>query len=86
MTRPGSDEAPTVASGQGFQDDTQNQHLDCHSAPHAEQALQSIHGDGKAFEVLRAAAACKQALVCKGLSRTVPTVTMAFLVPMGVQR
>ena len=52
MTRPGSDEAPTVVSGQGFQEGTRNESPDCHGAPHAGQALQVIEGENKAAHYL----------------------------------
>ena len=48
MTRPGMDEAPTVASGQGFQEGTRNESPDCHGARHAGQALRVIEGQQKA--------------------------------------
>ena len=48
MKHPGKDEAPTVASGQGFQKGTRNESLDCHGAPHAGQALRVIEGERKA--------------------------------------
>ena len=52
MTRLGSDEAPTVVSGQGFQEGTRNESPDCHGAPHAGQALQVIEGENKAAQYL----------------------------------
>ena len=38
MTRPGIDEAPTVASGQGFKESKRSESPDCRGAPHAGQA------------------------------------------------
>jgi hypothetical protein len=52
MTRPGKDEAPTVASGQGFQKGTQSASPDCHGAPLAGQALRVIEGEQKAAHYL----------------------------------
>ena len=48
MTRPGKDEAPTVASGQGFQEHKRSESADCHGARHAGQALRVIEGQQKA--------------------------------------
>ena len=52
MTRPGKDETPAVASGQGFQEGTRNESPDCHGAPHAGQALRVIEGENKAAQYL----------------------------------
>lgn len=52
MSGPGKDEAPTVASGQGFQEGTRNESPDCHGAPHAGQALRVIEGERKAADFL----------------------------------
>ena len=52
MTRPGKDEAPTVASGQGFRKGTQNESPNCRGAPHAGQALRVIEGENKAAQYL----------------------------------
>ena len=45
-------EAPTVASGQGFQEGTRDENPNCHGAPHAGQALQVIEGENKAAQYL----------------------------------
>lgn len=52
MTRPGKDEAPTVASGQGFQEGARNESPNCHGAPYFGQALRVIEGEGKAAHYL----------------------------------
>ncbi len=52
MTRPRKDEAPTVASGQGFQGGTRNKSPDSHGAPYSGQALRVIEGEGKAAAYL----------------------------------
>ena len=52
MTRPGNDEAPTVASGQSFQEGTRNESPDCQGAPHAGQALRVIEGENMAAQYL----------------------------------
>ena len=52
MTRPGSDEAPTVASGQGFQVGNRNENPDSQAAPLAGQALRVIEGESKAGQYL----------------------------------
>jgi hypothetical protein len=44
MTRAGKDEAPTVASGQGFQDGTRKEKFDSQAEPLAGQALRVIEG------------------------------------------
>ena len=49
---PKSDEAPTVASGQGFQEGTRNKIPDSHGAPLAGQALRVIEGERKAAQYL----------------------------------
>jgi hypothetical protein len=48
MSGPTKDEAPTVASGQGFQEGTRNGSPNCHGARHAGQALRVIEGQQKA--------------------------------------
>ena len=50
MTRPGRDEAPTVASGQGFQEGTRSENPDSQAALHAGQALRVIEGEGRAAQ------------------------------------
>lgn len=52
MTRPGSDEAPTVASGQGFQVGNRNENPDSQAAPLAGQALRVIEGEAKARDYI----------------------------------
>lgn len=52
MSGPGMDEAPTVASGQGFQEGTQSEFPDCQAAPLAGQALRVIEGENKAAQYL----------------------------------
>ena len=49
---PTSDEAPTVASGQGFQEGTGSRNPDSQAAPHAAQALRVIEGESKAAQYL----------------------------------
>ena len=48
MTRRANDEAPTVASGQGFQVGTRNENPDSQAAPRVGQALRVIEGESKA--------------------------------------
>lgn len=52
MTRPTDDEAPTVASGQGFQGGIRNESADSQAAPAAGQALRVIEGERKAADYL----------------------------------
>lgn len=49
---PVNDEAPTVASGQGFHEGRRNESPDCHGAAHAGQALRVIEGESMAAEYL----------------------------------
>ena len=49
---PPSDEAPTVASGQGFQEGTRDESAHSHGAPLAGQALRVIEGEAKAADFL----------------------------------
>ena len=52
MTGRANDEAPTVASGQSFQDGTRNENTDSQAAPRAGQALRVIEGANKAAQYL----------------------------------
>jgi hypothetical protein len=52
VSGPGEDEAPTVASGQGFREGTRNESPDSQAAPLAGQALRVIEGERKAAEFL----------------------------------
>jgi hypothetical protein len=52
MSGPGKDEAPTVASGQGFQEGTRKESPDSQAAPLAGQALRVIEGENKAGQYL----------------------------------
>lgn len=52
MSGPGKDEAPTVTSGQGFQEGTRNKSPDSQAAPFAGQALRVIEGESKAGQYL----------------------------------
>ena len=51
MTRPTSDEGPTVATVAPLES-KQDENPDSHSAPHAGQALRVIEGEGKAADYL----------------------------------
>lgn len=51
MTRPTSDEGPTVATVAPLES-KQSERPDFHSAPHAGQALRVIEGEGKAADYL----------------------------------